>query len=352
MGIFRRGGGEEREAVVAPAVAYAAQHDPSFAPEHVLPLARQRLLEVQQAWGTHDRALMHHAAFPVLAAPWEHRLDRYEAAGWRMSVALRREPEVTYRGLVRAPDPADDRVVVGIDYSIDDHAIDRSGQRFDYHASETRPRRHVDTWTFARRGHTWVIRAIDKYQRPDAVVPLVPAPAAGPRAEDRARIADGAPDDPAVVAAVARELVAEWAEASDDSDDARLTRFASPTAVEQMLWSERVKPGTMFPFGDRGMPQWPITSRLRHVLWWHEVTAVDVVGTTGPTLVADVAFTGVRFPRRVDDGMHETRTIGNRKVGINQWSFARTTRHRVRFWLDPYPDHPLRWWVQAIGPAD
>ena len=254
---------------VRPASAEAAQDDPAFAADVVVPAATQLFIELQQAWDARDREALRARIGPDLLVEWERRLDDFESKGWHNRVQVNGAPRVQYVGLVNRAADEEDRVTVCIEASLQDYVLHQGGVIKQTGAASTTTALR-EYWTLGKRDGRWTLLSIEQFAEGhhhlDAEI--VTAPWSDSRVADEALVetvvADKLPEGftvaevadldfdgdaraaaldlsladprfgPDVLEAAARRAVAAWAEAVD-GEDAALEQIASPQAVRELL---------------------------------------------------------------------------------------------------------------------
>src|SRR5262245_1398673 len=80
---------EKRAKQIAEAAFVAAQDDPDFAKDVVVPQAEQLFRDIQTAWDDRDIAALEQMVSPELMVEWRRRLDDFAAKGWHNRVVVR-----------------------------------------------------------------------------------------------------------------------------------------------------------------------------------------------------------------------------------------------------------------------
>jgi predicted lipid-binding transport protein (Tim44 family) len=262
----------QRRRRVELAAAEAADEDPAFAPDAVIPRAAALFTSIQHAWSDADRGALRKLVAPELETEWERRLDDLERRGWRNRVEPLEPPKVTYVGLTHRGDRTTDRVTVRIDARVRDYVVDRDGRHRRRAGSATETIRLREFWILARNPQgDWILASIERggegrHALDDRIVATPWSDEQGLRDEavvERA-VADATPDGtniaeladlefdgdaraaaldlsladgrfaPDLLEIAARRAVAAWAAAVDGADTS-LHAIASPEAVKQLL---------------------------------------------------------------------------------------------------------------------
>jgi predicted lipid-binding transport protein (Tim44 family) len=308
---------KRRERRVQLAAAEAAEDDEAFAPDVVKPAAAKLFTDIQSAWDANDRYRLQKLVAPDLLIEWEHRLDDFQAKGWRNRVEPIGTPNVEYVGLTNRSENQADRVVVRIEAKVRDYVVDRNGKHIKSEGQFGETRRLREFWTLRRRDRRWILASIeqgaegshalddeivasawsdDQGMRDEALVEGAVADAVpqGTRISEVAdlqfegdahaaaldlSLADGrfAPD---VLEVAARRAVAAWAEAVDGGDKP-LNAIAHPEAIRNLL-----HPGDP-------------SQATRLVVRGPRVKQIRIVGldaaVTPPTMTIEVDVTGRRY---------------------------------------------------------
>ncbi len=153
---------KERSRRVTLAAAEAAEEDPAFAPDQVLPAATRLFTDIQAAWSAGDRRRLQVLVAPRLYAEWERRLDDFARRGWHNHVELQGEPTVEYVGLTHRGDADRDRVIVRIEATLHDYVTDAHGQRIKRAGHLRETVRTREFWTLGRRQGGWRLYSIEQ----------------------------------------------------------------------------------------------------------------------------------------------------------------------------------------------
>jgi predicted lipid-binding transport protein (Tim44 family) len=260
---------ERRAGQIAEAAFVAAEDDPDFARDVVVPQAEQLFRDIQTAWDDRDIAALERIVSPELMVEWRRRLDDFAAKGWHNRVVVR-ENHAEYVGMTNLPAEEDDRVVVRVSAVVDDWVVDRSGARMHHTGNQSSETWVREYWTLVMRDGRWTLGSIeqDREGEHQLTAPLIAErgdDVAGMRDETMVEqaVADRANGDlaaltpldfPEDAAAAAREMalvdqrfepdvievavrraVAAWAEAIDGEDDALLS-ISDPAVVSELLY--------------------------------------------------------------------------------------------------------------------
>lgn len=307
----------EREQRVRAAAAEAAEDDPAFAPDVVVPEAVKLFKAVQAAWSVNDHARLAKIVAPDMMVEWEKRLRDFERKGWQNRVDVIGEPKVEYVGLRNVAEDRDDRVCVVVAATLRDYVIDRSGRHLDRSDSSDEVAPMREYWTLCKSEHQWILESIEqeaegKHELSDAIIAtpwsderglrdqalveeaqadaapagtnvgeLVDVDYAGDAkaAANDLSVADGrfAPD---VLEIAVRRAAAAWAEAVDGGDTA-LLEVATPDAAEELL-----HPGD--PSGrTRLVIRGPVVKRI-------QITKLDAAAQP-PTMAIEIQLSGRRY---------------------------------------------------------
>lgn len=247
----------------------AAEDDPVFAADHVVPAAEALFRAVQAAWDARDVPALRAMVGDDLMTEWERRLDDFRRRGWHNRVTVEGPVRVEYVGITNRAGAEEDRVVVRISATVQDYVLARDGSVVTLDGMTSRTAAIREFWTLARRDGRWTLLSIEQELEGEHQLraPIVAEPAEDPRMADEAmvevanegridarRIAEladldfegsaltAARDmslvdrrfDPNVIEVAARRVVAAWAEAVD-GDDAALMAVADAGAVREML---------------------------------------------------------------------------------------------------------------------
>lgn len=247
----------------------AAEDDPAFAADRVVPEAEALFRAVQAAWDARDVRTLETMVGPDLMAEWSRRLADFAAKGWHNRVAVDGPVRVEYVGITNLAGQDEDRVVVRVSALTQDYVVDRSGATVTLDGMTSRTAAIREYWTLARRGDRWILASIEQELEGEHQLraQIIAEPSEDPRMADQsvvemanqgridtARIVELADlhfegsalteardmslvdrrFDPNVIEASARRVVAAWAEAVDGAD-AALLEVADPEAVLEML---------------------------------------------------------------------------------------------------------------------
>lgn len=247
----------------------AAEDDPAFAADRVVPEAEALFRAVQTAWDARDLRTLDTLVGSDLMAEWSRRLADFSAKGWHNRVSVVGAVGVEYVGITNLAGQDEDRVVVRISALTEDYVVDRRGGTVMLDGMTSRTAAIREYWTLARRGDRWILASIEQEKEGEHQLraQIIAEPADDPRMADQsvvemanagridaARIVELADlhfegsalteardmslvdrrFDPNVIEASARRVVAAWAEAVDGAD-AALLDVADPEAVLEML---------------------------------------------------------------------------------------------------------------------
>jgi predicted lipid-binding transport protein (Tim44 family) len=294
----------------------AAQDDPAFAADTVLPAAEALFVSIQSAWRAGDREELAGLVGEDLMDEWRRRLDTLEAQGWRNEVTVLDGPHVDYVGLVNRAEDEEDRVVVRVAARLRDVLVDGWGHRMPRLDARSDVSQVTEFWTLGKRSGKWTLLSIEQSREGEHQLhePIVATPWADvERLRDESLVeqaTDGAPaaaqvaeiaptvlsEDaraaaldlslvdarfaPDVLAAEVRRAVEAWTVAIDGPDRA-LRALATPAAVGQLL-----HPGDP-------------TERTRLVVRGPTVTALRITAIHGratpPSLTVELEVTGHRY---------------------------------------------------------
>jgi predicted lipid-binding transport protein (Tim44 family) len=306
-----------RERRVQLAAAEAAEDDEAFSPDVVRPAAAKLFTDIQAAWDANDRHRLQKLVAPDLLIEWEHRLDDFQARGWRNHVEPIGTPNVEYVGLTNRSGNQDDRVVVRIEAKVRDYVVDRNGRHIKSDGQFGETRRLREFWTLRRRGGRWILASIEQgaegsHALNDEIVASPWADEQGMRDEAlvEGAVADAVPQGtkiaevadlhfegdaraaaldlsladgrfaPDVLEVAARRAVAAWAEAVDGSDK-ELDAIAHPEAITQLLHPGDPSGGT------RLVVRGPRVQQIRIVAL--------AAAVTPPTMTIEVDVVGRRY---------------------------------------------------------
>jgi predicted lipid-binding transport protein (Tim44 family) len=308
---------QRRERRVHLAAAEAAEDDEAFAPDVVKPAAAKLFADIQSAWDANDRHGLQKLVAPELLIEWEHRLDDFQAKGWRNRVQPIGTPNVEYVGLTNRSEDDADRVVVRIEAKVRDYVVDRNGRHIKSEGQFGETRRLREFWTLRRRGNRWILASIE--QGAEGSHALNDEIVASPWSDDQAMrdeamlegaVADAVPEGtkvsevadlqfegdahaaaldlsladgrfaPDVLEVAARRAVAAWAEAVDGSDT-QLKAIAHPEAITALLHPGDPSQST------RLVVRGPRVKQIR-------IAGLDAA-VTPPTMTIEVDVTGRRY---------------------------------------------------------
>ncbi len=342
------------------AAAEAAQDDPRFAPDVVVPEAERLFRTIQQAWTNDDRDLLARLVSADLMVEWERRLKGFAVRGWSNRVAVVGPVHVDYVGLRNAADDRSKRAIVRITARVRDIVIDRSGVTIHRTDSVSDTHHICEYWTLGCSGEHWTLLSVEQHHEGmhQLTEPVLPSPWSDTKALQReatleqaaeqrietGRVGEIAPatisgearaaaldismvDDrfaPRVLETEVDHAVAVWAEAID-GDDAPMRAIASATAADELLYP-----------GDA-------TRSRRLVVRGPRIRSVQIVELAGretpPSMTVELHVTGVRY---VEDRTTTTVLDGDKSVAS---SFAM----RWRMELTDDDAHP--WQIAAIAPG-
>lgn len=360
---LRRGASDhkiaEREQRVEAAAAEAAENDPAFAADVVVPRAAKLFRAVQAAWSVSDHAELAKLVAPAMMAEWERRLKDFERKGWQNRVEVIGEPNVDYVRLRNVADDSEDRVCVVISATLRDYVVDASGRHLNRTDSsgEVAPMREY--WTLCKSGSDWILESIEQEaegkhelseeliatpwsdergMRDEALVAEAEEDAApaetsvgelvdvGYEGDARAAandlsVADGrfAPD---VLEVAVRRAAAAWA-AAVDGGDTGLLAVATPEAAKELL-----HPGD--PSGrTRLVVRGPVVKRI-------EIINLDA-SAQPPTMTISVQLSGNRYIEDRDTTEILSGNQSRTSEFTEQWTFT----------LDGSTEQP--WRIARIG---
>ena len=342
------------------ASAEAAEDDPAFAAQVVVPAAAELHKQVQRAWDRRDRSRLAELVGEDLFVEWSRRLDDFDAKGWHNRVRLVNAPEVSYVGLVNRERDHEDRAVVEIKAMLEDYVVDRGGHTITRNGSTSKTSYTLELWTLAKREGRWIVAAIEQHAegRHHYESEIVATPWSDSRVADEAVIETASEDPlpegfapadladlefdgearaaaldlsvadprfaPDVLEAAARRAVGAWAQAVDGSDAALVT-LASRDAVGELLYRGDASRQTRLVV--RG-------PRVRSI----RIAALDA-GSAPPTMTVDVELGGVRYVEDRDTAAVLSGSRGRATTFSERWTLA----------LDGPDQRPWRL-VQAAGP--
>lgn len=261
----------ERVKQVALAARAAAEDDPEFASEIVVPAATELFNAVQTGWTAGDRERLGKLCGPDLMHEWALRLADFERRGWTNQVSVVGDIRVDYVGLTNRAEDRDDRAVVRIEAQLRDVVVDQHGVVVLRRESQAETSRICEYWTLGKAGGRWVVLSIEQQAEGDHQLDeeLVTTPwsdterltaealveqAAAEKLPDGVAVSEVAAAEfagaartaaldlalvdgrfsPDVLSAEVRRAVSAWAEAVD-GDDADLRTLASAAAVSSLL---------------------------------------------------------------------------------------------------------------------
>lgn len=342
-----------RLAQVRLASAEAAENDPAFGPDVLVPAAEELFLAAQRAWDARDRAALQQLVGEDLLVEWKRRLDDFDAKGWHNRVQVHERPEVAYVGLVNREADQEDRAVVQINARLDDYVLDSMGNVIEKNGATSKQTQLSEFWTLAKRDGRWIVTSIESSiegaHNWDAEI--VASPWSDSRVHDEAVVEVATSDPlppgfkPALLAdldfdgtaraaaldlsvadprftpdlleAAARRAVEAWAGAVD-GDDAPLDAAATSEAVTALLYSGDTARKTRLVI--RG----PRVKQIR-------IVALDA-GSEPARMTLEVDLGGVRY---VEDRDTAAVVSGSRELPMvftERWTLT----------LDGSPDMPWR----------
>lgn len=332
----------ERVERVARASLVAAEDDPYFASDTVVPQAETLFREVQTAWDARDEAALARLVAPDLMVEWSRRLADFARKGWHNVVRVHDPVRIEYVGLINREDDDEDRVVVRVSATLDDYVEDRGGVRMNHVGMDSSVATVREYWTLRYHDERWRLVSIeqDREGEYNLRTEVVADPADDGALADESmveqalanRITDGvkiaeladldfdgdaltaARDlslvdqrfDPGVIEVAVRRAVAAWAEAVDGPDDA-LLELAGPGAVRSML----------YPAGAENVR---LVVRGPHVSALH-VRAVDAEATP-PEVHVEAEVEGVRFLEDRDTVVVVAGSNNERVAFVERWTLA------------------------------
>jgi predicted lipid-binding transport protein (Tim44 family) len=327
------------------AAAEAADEDPAYDPDNVLPAAAKLFMDIQTAWDADDRIRLRSPVGPDLLVEWERRLDDFRGRGWSNHVEPQGEPRVQYAGLVRRGEDTD-RVVVEIDARLRDYVVDRSGRRLKRTGKLGEITRVHEFWTLQRRSDHWVLASVeqagegkhaleedivatpwgdergmrDEALVEGAVAEQVPAGTSVSEVADLQydgdahaaamdlSLADGrfAPD---ILEVAARRAVDAWAQAID-GDDGILNGIATPAVKRELLYAGDTSGAV------RMVVRGPVVNRIR-------IVSLDA-GATPPTMTMEVDLTGRRYVENRDTAAVVAGSRTRKSSFTERWTMSLT----------------------------
>jgi predicted lipid-binding transport protein (Tim44 family) len=349
----------EREQRVEAAAAEAADSDPAFAADVVLPEAAKLFEAVQAAWSVNDHARLATIVAPALMVEWERRLKDFERKGWQNHVEVIGEPKVDYIGLRNTGNDRDDRVCVLVAATLRDYVVDGSGRHLDRTGSSREVAPMQEYWTLCKREHHWTLESIEqeaegKHELSEEIIATPWSDERGLRdqalvegaqadatpagtdvgelvdvdyegdaraAANDLSVADGrfAPD---VLEVAARRAAAAWADAVDGGEGGLLA-VATPEAAEELL-----HPGD--PSGrTRLVVRGPVVKRI-------QITRLDA-SAQPPTMTIDVHLSGKRYIENRDTTEIVSGSQSRTSEFTEQWTLS----------LDGSSEQP--WRIAAVG---
>lgn len=256
---------------IAGASLVAAEDDPYFASDVVVPQAEQLFRDIQSAWDARDEEALARMVGPELLVEWSRRLADFARKGWHNRVDVDGPVTIEYVGLVNREDDDEDRVIVRVSATLDDRVIDGGG-RVIRHSGRTSTETSIrEYWTLRQHEGRWILASIEQDEEGEHHLrsDILADPADDSAWTDDAlvehavsnRLQDGvalsqvadldfdgdaltaARDlslvdqrfDPGVIEVAVRRAIAAWAEAVDGPDDA-LLEMADPRAVRSLLY--------------------------------------------------------------------------------------------------------------------
>ena len=344
---------QHREAQVRLAAAEAAEDDPLFGPDVVVPAAADLFTAVQTAWDARDRAALASLCGADLIVEWERRLDDFERRGWYNRVKLTRPCTVEYLGLVNREGTDEDRVVVRITAAMEDWVETKSGATMFHEGKSSASTTLEEYWTLAQRDGRWYLLSIeqDAEGRHNLDAEIVASPWSDARIADTARVelaaGEAAPADvktaeiadldfdgdaraaaldlsladgrfaPDVLEIAARRAVAAWAEAVD-GPDINLKAIATPEAVEALLHPGDA--GTATRLVVRG----PVIQQIR-------ITALDAAQDP-PTMSVELTVRGARYVENRDTVAVVSGSRDREVTFTEHWTFALDAAQPAQPW--------------------
>ena len=342
------------------ASAEAAEDDPAFAADVVVPAATVLFRQAQEAWDARDRKRHPDTGGEGPVRGMVAAADDFDSKGWHNRVKLLADPEVQYVGLVNRAEDQEDRAVVHLKAQLEDYVVDANGHTINRTGASSTTTGLAEFWTLAKRDRGWIVVSIEQsaegaHQWDSEIVP---SPWSDSRVADEAivetALADGLPPGfkpadladldfdgdaraaaldlsvadprfaPAVLEAAARRAVEAWAQAVD-GEDAPLEQVASPEAIGELLYP-----------GDA-------SRRTRLVVRGPRVRAIRIAaldaGADPATMTIDVDLGGVRY---VEDRDTAAVVSGDRSRAASfseRWTLA----------LDGPDDRP--WRIVGVVPA-
>lgn len=334
---------QHREAQVRLAAAEAAEDDPLFGPDVVVPAAADLFTAVQTAWDARDRATLASLCGADLIVEWERRLDDFERRGWYNRVKLTQPCKVEYLGLVNREGTDEDRVVVRVTAAMEDWVETKSGATMFHEGKSSASTTLEEYWTLAQRDGRWYLLSIeqDAEGRHNLDSELVASPWSDARIADTARVelaaGEAAPADvktaeiadldfdgdaraaaldlsladgrfaPDVLEIAARRAVAAWAEAVD-GPDINLKAIATPEAVEALLHP-----------GDSGASTRLVVRgpQIRQI----RITALDAAQDP-PTMSVELTVRGARYIENRDTVAVVSGSRDREVTFTEHWTFA------------------------------
>jgi predicted lipid-binding transport protein (Tim44 family) len=268
-----RGQRRKRARRVEVAAAEASEEDASFSPEVVREQAAKLFTDIQVAWDAGARGRLRELVGPDLMAEWDRRLDDFGRRGLRNRVAVLSGPEVQYVSMTNRADDRDDRVVVHVDATLKDVAVDGAGNYIAHDGAVTERRRLSEYWTLGKSPASgrWILLSIEQSAegshnlasdivatpwddtsriRDEALVEGAVADKLPENVKAAEVVSVGYEDDaraaaldislvdarfgPDVLEVGVRRVVSAWAEAVDGSDEG-LAAISTPEALSELL---------------------------------------------------------------------------------------------------------------------
>ena len=342
-----------RKKKVRLAAAEAAEDDPRFAPDVVVPEAERLFSAIQAAWSQDDRAELARLAGKDLVVEWERRLRGFARRGWTNQIELKGPVHADYVGLRNAADDRSDRAIVRLTARVRDVVIDKHGATIHRLNSISDTHHICEYWTLGCSGDHWILLSIEQHREGlhELTEPVLPSPWSDTKALQReatfkqaaaqridnsqvAEIASATISGDARASALDISLVDDrfaprvleaevdyaagvWAEAID-GDDAPMRAIASASAADALLY-----------------PNDPSKSR-RLVVRGPRVRAVTIIElaahATPPSMAVELHVRGIRY---IEDRVTTTVLAGDKSV---ESSFAM----RWRMELTDDDRHPWR----------
>jgi predicted lipid-binding transport protein (Tim44 family) len=326
------------------ASAEAADDDPLFAADVVVPAAERIFRAAQQAWDARDDARIAQLLDRDLLVEWQRRLDDFAERGWHNRVEVLSVDAVEYLGLVNHEGTTDDRATVRISARLRDWVETLDGATVMRRGAASSVVALTEYWTLGRRGDGWIVASIesdaegahvldqeivatpwsDEQRLQDASVVELAAADKLPDGISTAEVADldyagdariaaldlsladgrWAPD---VLEASVRRAVAAWAAAVDGADR-DLLDVATPEAAGALL-----HPGD--PSGKtRLVIRGPRVQRL-------QILSLDPAAVP-PTMTVEVAVSGRRYVEDRDTAAVLSGSKSRATAVVERWTLA------------------------------